>query len=176
VSDHNPANVGGSAAEDEAAARSEQQISSEEYNRFVEQIDIASIDTVELHGERHRGGSSPATQFATGAGWLHEGTRAAYRFDVQALPLGEDEQPIATIKVSVVVNMENVPETCSPGVLERFGAASATPIAYPFLREAVTTLAQRLNLPGVVLPMMKLQPDEPLPPLSDGAAAVDARD
>lgn len=139
-------------------AGEEPECSVEEYNQFVGQVEIAGIDTVVLHAERHRAGTSPVTQFSTGAGWLHEGPHAAYRFDVQAVPLGDDEQPVATIKVSLVVNLDHVPEDSSPQVLERFGANAVTMMAFPFLREAVATMAQRLNLPGVILPMIQQQP------------------
>jgi CO dehydrogenase/acetyl-CoA synthase delta subunit len=140
----------------------------EDYHTFVEKLELATVQYWAMHCERLKVGEAPKTTYALGVKLAIEGQRAYYRVDAYATPLDVDDQPVAQIENSVIVAFD-LPKSDPPPewALARFGSQNAVMMAYPFIREAVASMALRLGLPGIIMPMAiaphgpEETPDEP---------------
>jgi hypothetical protein len=117
-------------------------------------LELASIEVVKLHAERASVGTAEQARFDLNASYLHDGAVIHYRYDFTAHFVGDEGMPLGSAAASVMVTAHAV-STVDEGSIERFGATSGALMAYPYLREAILSLAQRTGFPGVLLPMIK---------------------
>jgi hypothetical protein len=131
-------------------------IDSATFNELVAQARLHTVQQVRVFAERYDAGPSPVTNYAVSSsyGVADEQDRVAYRFDVEAMLLGEDEQSqVGRVEGSFVVIYDIAgARSAAPAMLELFGATSVPLVVHPFLREAVANTAARLGFPGVFMP------------------------
>lgn len=139
-----------------------QQPEPQRYNTWLAGLNLSVIEIVRLHAERRLSGAAPATRYELGAGWTAEGDQIFWRYDVQAHLTDDEGSDYGDVQVSVLLRGEHREQDFDAGCIEQFGATSGTMMAHPFMREAVSTTALRLGFPGVMLPMITAQPDEPV--------------
>jgi hypothetical protein len=129
------------------------------YNAFVAGLELAEIEPVKIHGERIAPGAATQTRFDLTAGYLEDGTTIRYRYDVTAHLTNDAGTDLGHAAASIVVTAR---ATVGGDVMciERFGGTSGALMAHPYLREAIAAAAQRVGFPGVLLPVIKYQPDQ----------------
>lgn len=138
-----------------------------EFNALIKDLEVATIENIAFSGERLKGGPSPVTQHLLAGSTSRGADYFAHRFDAEAKLMGEDGEPVAEIKSSILVTFRvDAEREISTKVLEATGPM-ALHMAYPHIRESVLSLALRLGFPGVVLPSIVFLPE-------NGAAATDA--
>lgn len=143
---------------DSTTAASAMEPDADAYNAFVDGLELAGIDLVEISGERGAAGIAAETRFDLSASYLQEENTIHYRYDVVAHITDEDGSDLGRATASVLVTAR-VAATAESVCIERFGSTSGAFIAYPYLREAIASTSQRLGFPYVLLPMIKSQPD-----------------
>ena len=130
------------------------------YNAFVASLQLAGIELVKIHGERTAPGTAAQTRFDLAAGYMQDSGSLQYRYDVTAYFLDETGTPLGNASASALLVAHNVIGT-EATCIEHFGATSGALMAHPYLREVIASTAQRIGFPGVLLPTIKYQPDQP---------------
>jgi hypothetical protein len=145
------------------------------YNAFVAGLELAGIELVKIGGERIAAGVSSQVRFDLTAGYLQDENGINYRYDASACITDEVGADLGRASASVVIAFRTA-VSAEVICIERFGGISGAFIAHPYLREAIASTAQRLGFPGVLLPMITSQPDEPVASVKDAAenAVADA--
>lgn len=135
-----------------AEAAGQRQPSRVDYNAFIGSLSLAAINLVAIGGERREPGEASKTRYELSAGYQIEETSIHYRFDAHGHLTNDEATDLGDVRASVIVTVgaEAIPdEQC----IERFGNTSALMMAYPYLREALASTAQRLGFSGVLLPL-----------------------
>jgi len=138
----------------------------DQYQLFVDSLELNTIETVEFGGARFRPGFAPQTKFSVETGYVLESGTIYFRFNVRAQLLEEEGRqesdedttdPLGELGVTLLLIFQFAEPNAEPDPehIERFGSEQATTMAFPYLREAIQVIAQRLNFPGVVLPMIQ---------------------
>jgi|ERR1022692_65420 hypothetical protein len=143
------------------------------YNAFVEGLELTEIELVKVDGERVAAGVATQTRFDLTAGYLQDGTAICYRYDVIAHLTNDPGTELGHAAVTVVLTTRST-AVAEAACIERFGGTSGALIVHPYLREAIASIAQRLGFPGVLLPMIKHQPDEPAVSLKEAVEVPNA--
>jgi hypothetical protein len=130
------------------------------YNAFAASLELAGIELVKIHGERTAPGAATQTRFDLAAGYTQDSGSLQYRYDVTAHFLDKAGIPLGNASASALLVAHNVIGT-DAACIEHFGATSGALMAHPYLREVIASTAQRIGFPGVLLPMIKYQPDQP---------------
>jgi hypothetical protein len=147
----------GGAATKPAAESTE--LNATKYNAFTAGLELAEIELVKIHGERAASGLATQTRFDLTASYLQDETTIHYRYDVTAHLTNDAGTSLGYVAASVVVTARATVEgdtTC----IEQFGGTSGALMAYPYLREAIASTAQRIGFPGVLLSMSTYESDE----------------
>lgn len=144
----------------EVATPAEAAIDVATYNAFVGSLQLAGIELVKIHGERTAPGTATQTRFDLAAGYMQDSGSLQYRYDVAAHFLDEAGAPLGNASASVLLVARDVIAT-DVACIEHFGATSGALMAHPYLREVIASTAQRIGFPGVLLPTIKYQPDQP---------------
>lgn len=140
------------------------------YNTFVASLELTGIELVKIGGERGATGVATQTRFDLTAGYMQDENAIHYRYDAVAHITNEDGTDFGHAAASVVVTAR-VAVAAEAACIERFGGTSGAFMAHPYLREAIASTAQRLGFPGVLLPMIKSQPDGPAEVTGSGSHA-----
>ena len=128
------------------------------YNAFVEGLDLVGVEVIRLHAERTSAGMAERTSFELNASYRQDAALIHYRYDISALIADGEGISLGSAAASVVLTAR-ASGTADAASIEQFGATSGALIAYPYLREAIASTAQHTGFPGVLLPMIKRQPD-----------------
>jgi len=128
------------------------------YSAFVAGLELAGIELVKVHGERTAAGAAAQTRFDMTAGYMQDGTVIHYRYDLTAHFADDHGTVLGSAAASVLITARatTAADTAS---IEQFGGTSGALVAHPYLREAIASTALRIGFPGVLLPLIKHQPD-----------------
>ena len=80
-----------------------------------------------------------------------------YRFRVDVELQDVDGNKLGKIGADVVATFQHGRDSVRDDVVARFGMTTATTLAYPYVRETVQSVANRMGFGGVVLPLIKLK-------------------
>lgn len=130
------------------------------YEQFVASLSLATVDLVAIGGERQAAGEASHTRYDLSARYQVDAGAIHYRFDVEGHLGDDDATELGEVRASVIVTI-TIEATPDEGCVELFGHTSALMIAYPYLREALASTAQRLGFSGILLPLRKYTPDTP---------------
>jgi hypothetical protein len=128
------------------------------YRAFVADLELASIELVKVHGERTADGVAVQTRFDRTAGYMQDGVVIHYRYDLTAHFTDDHATALGSAAASVLITARAT-TAASAACIEQFGGTSGALVAHPYLREAIASTAQRIGFPGVLLPMIKYQPN-----------------
>lgn len=128
-------------------------------NAFIAGLELAGAGLIKIHGDRIAGGVAVQTRFDLAASYAPDGATIHYRYDITAHFTDEAGTELGNAAASVVLTA-HAAAAGSTSCLEQFGGTSGALMAHPFLREAIASTAQRIGSPGVLLPMIKHQPDD----------------
>jgi hypothetical protein len=129
------------------------------YNAFVGSLELAEIELVKVSGERVAAGAATQTRFDLTAGYLQDGMLLHYRYEAIAHLINDAEADLGHVVASIVLTVRTA-TAAGAACIERFGATSGALMVHPYLRETIASIAQRLDFSGVLLPMIKYQPDD----------------
>jgi hypothetical protein len=132
------------------------------YNAFIAALQLTGIELVKIQGERTSPGASSQNRFGLSAGYMLDGEKIHYRYDVTAHFLDDTGKVLGNASASVLLVASGAC-TFSAACFDRFGATSGALMVHPYLREAISSTSQRIGFPGILLPMMTYQPDTPDP-------------
>lgn len=129
----------------------------EDYGAFVGTLELDAVETMAVRAERSEHGDLVRTEAEVESSVAVDPDQEAvfYRYDLTARVLGEEDVEIASIGVSLVLVFTTPMTSADPEMVQYFGGTSAFMMAHPHLREAVNSLASRIGLPGVVLPIVR---------------------
>lgn len=129
----------------------------EEFAAFVSRLELGRIQVAKIVANRVAEGEAAETNFETRIGFLADDDAIHWRFDCSATILGAEDETLGVVEVGVIVTAEYSGQpTPTPEIMAKFGETSAGFMATPFLREAIASTAQRIGLPNVLLPMVRL--------------------
>ena len=129
------------------------------YNSFVAGLRLMGIELIKVHGERTASGAASQTRFDLAVGYMFADDAIQYRYDIATYFLDDDGNDLGNASASVLLVTANAPTT-DVACIEHFGATSGALMVHPYLREVTASTAQRIGFPGVLLPMIKHQPEE----------------
>jgi hypothetical protein len=129
------------------------------YNSFIAALQLRGIELVKIHGERTALGTASQSRFDLAAGYMQDSGAIHYRYDVMVHFLDDAGTSLGNASASVLL-ITSAAGAQDMACIERFGASSGALMAHPYLREAIASTAQRIGFPGVLLPMIKYQPDK----------------
>ena len=129
----------------------------EDYSEFVGTLELVAVETMSVRAERAEHGERVRTVAQVESSVAVDPDQEAifYRFDLTAQVLAEEDVEIARFDVSLVLVFTTPMTSADPEMVQYFGGTSASMMAHPYLREAVSSLAARIGLPGVVLPIFR---------------------
>lgn len=130
------------------------------YNAFIGDLNLADIELVKIQGERTGAGAASQISFDMAASYMRDTRAIYYRYEVTAHFSDDNGLALGNTAASIQITARTamaVSEAC----IEHFGGTSGVLIAHPYLREAIASTAQRIGFSGVLLPMIKQQPEEP---------------
>lgn len=133
-------------------------LAAEQYNAFVTGLTLGQVEFVRVNGERLLPGRGTESRFELAGGYQRDGGTVHYRYDLSAELLDEANGVLGRVEVSAVLTA--IGDVLDDRIVERFGATSGAMIVHPFLREAVASTASRVGFPGVLLPLMTVQPED----------------
>jgi hypothetical protein len=92
------------------------------------------------------------------AGYMQDGAVIHYRYDLTAHFTDDHGTALGSAAASVLITARatTAADTAS---IEQFGGTSGALVAHPYLREAIASTTLRIGFPGVLLPLIKHQPD-----------------
>lgn len=128
------------------------------YNAFVDGLELAGIELVRVHGERAEAGAAAQTRFDMSAGYMRDGGVIHYRYDLTAHFTDDRGTALGSAAASVLITARAAAAEDAASI-EQFGGTSGALMAHPYLREAIASTALRIGFPGVLLPLIKHQPD-----------------
>jgi preprotein translocase subunit SecB len=147
---HEPNSEGGPAAENSHA-----------YRRFAEAVKLNAIQVLELQAQRFDAREAPTTRFDVEAGYaiIDQGFQCEFKVKADLLASeGENKEAGQEVALCVcrLLCIYEVAEDERVGLLEdhvrKFSEGSAVLMAFPYLRENIQQLSQRLGFPGILLP------------------------
>jgi hypothetical protein len=150
--------TGNSADSIEIKEDGEAELNPDSYNSFVAALQLSGIELVKIQGERTQSGASSQSRFDLSAGYMLDGDAIHYRYDVNVHCLDDTGSVLGNVSASVLLVAMSV-AAFDVACVEHFGGTSGALMAHPYLREAVASTAQRIGFPGVLLPMIRYQPD-----------------
>ncbi|MFF8500333.1 hypothetical protein ACF07L_06685 [Streptomyces anulatus] len=128
----------------------------EELRSFVSRVDLRGIVAQECHAVRHTGSApervnvSLDTEFSAGAATVD------YRFTLSCEAFDEDDGGVADLSVVLLASFTVVEgPPVAEAIHHAFGANVAVMTAYPYLRQHVHDLANRIGLVNFTLGLMK---------------------
>ena len=130
------------------------------YNDFVAGLEMVGVDLAKVHAERTAPGAATQHRFDLAAGYTLDDAVIYYRYDVTA-QFTDDQGSILGNAASSIVITARASTVPDASLIEQFGGTSGMMIAHPYLREAISSMAQRVSFPGALLPMIKFQPGNP---------------
>lgn len=130
------------------------------YSAFVAALQLSGIEVVKIHGERTAPGTASQSRFDLTAGYMQDNGTIHYRYEVTARFLNDAGTALGNASASVLL-VTSADAAQDVACIEHFGSSSGALMAHPYLREAIASTAQRIGFPGILLPMIKYQPDEP---------------
>ena len=136
------------------------------YNAFVAGLDLARIELIKISGERMAASAAAQIRFDLTAGYSQDENGINYRYNAAAYITDDDGIELGHASASIVITFRTA-ASAEAICIERFGGTSGAFMAHPYLREAIASTAQRLGFPGVLLPMITSQPDEPVASVKD---------
>jgi hypothetical protein len=136
------------------------------YNAFVAGLELARIDLIKIGGERASTSAAAQIRFDLTAGYSQDENGINYRYDATAYITDDEGIELGQASASIVITFRTT-SSAEVACIEQFGATSGAFMAHPYLREAIASTAQRLGFPGVLLPMIKSQPDKPVASVRD---------
>jgi hypothetical protein len=131
-------------------------VDSADYNAFVADLELASIELVKVQCERIEAGAPAETKFDLSADYMQNGTDIHYRYELAAYFMDERGAFLGDACASLLLTAR-ASIVGDPMYIERFGGTLGALIAQPYLREAIASTAQRIGFPGILLPMIKYQ-------------------
>jgi preprotein translocase subunit SecB len=130
------------------------------YNAYIAGLAVRDVEVVRVYAERHATVEPSEVKFDTALGYARQEGAVNYRYDVTARLVDAEGSDVARVEVAAVL----VTESTSPSdeaTVAQFAGTSGAMIAFPFLREAIATTAQRIGYPGVLMPIIRTNPDAP---------------
>lgn len=127
------------------------------YNAYIAGLTLRNVEVVRLYGERVAAGEPNEVKFDTALGYSGHGQEVNYRYDVTARLVDTAGNDVARVEVAAVLITASSSPSDEPTVA-RFAGTSGAMMAFPFLREAIATTAQRIGLPGVMMPIIRTTP------------------
>ena len=125
----------------------------DDFNRFVAQAQLAGFDWRRLTAERFSPAEPAETRFTTNTGRGGDEGQVLYRYDLKVEFLDGDGGRVAELELTGVLLFTYETPTAEP-VLDFFGVTNGLAMAWPYMREATQSLASRLGLHGVILPVV----------------------
>lgn len=133
--------------------------------RLMDSLTFANVYCTAFSGQRESGSSAARFQVQIEPSYLVEHDRIDYLFDATCYPVAEDDERVATIKLSLIATFDAVEEVdfevFPAETIEWVGGNFALFATYPYIREGIQSLGARLGLPNLTLDMLKR--NEPLP-------------
>lgn len=131
----------------------------------VDSVELINVYALKLDGSRTSGREPTQFEFIVHPQWQRNDEQLDYRFDVRCEPKDDEGDSVATIEYSVVCSYEVLdPAALEPvdrGDLTTFGANVALYVAYPYLREGVQSVANRLGMTNISMGMLRRGHDLP---------------
>lgn len=132
----------------------------------IDSVDLLNIYALKLAGSRTSGRQVTQFAFVVHPQWQRNEDQLDYRFDVRCEPQDEDGEAVALIEYSVVCSYEvldtDALESVADEDLTLFGANVVLYAAYPYLREGVQSVADRLGMNDISLGMLRRNRDLPV--------------
>lgn len=128
------------------------------YLDFVTGVEIEWIEVVQLRADKH--GVNPSEDFQVqigGANALGD-DHFLSRFEAKASVKDSEGEDVANFEVALIIKFSSPPHP-DADLVERFARSTGIMLATPYLRENLSSLAQRVNVKGVVMPLIRMQPD-----------------
>lgn len=127
------------------------------YREFVAGLELQRIDTLAVRAERLTHGEMDESAVALDSSFAVDAAQSAvfYKYDVNVTVSGQDDARLGEVEVTVVLVFRAASLDVPVELVERFGATAAYMMGYPYLREAVSTLAARVGFPGLMLPVVR---------------------
>ena len=127
------------------------------YNAYIAGLLVHNIEVVRLYAERLAAEEPSEVKFDTALGYARQGQGVNYRYDVTARLVDAAGNDVAKVEVAaVLVTVSSAPS--DEAAVARFAGTSGAMMAFPFLREATATTAQRIGFPGVMMPIIRATP------------------
>lgn len=126
------------------------------YLAFVAGVEVQWIEVVLLHAEKRSVNASNDFEVQIGGGNALAEDHFLSRFEAKASVTDADGDDAAQLQVALIIKFssETVPDE---ELVERFSRSTGVMMATPYLRENLASLAQRTNVEGVLLPLVRLQ-------------------
>ncbi|MBT2389928.1 hypothetical protein J7E87_10965 [Streptomyces sp. ISL-1] len=128
-----------------------------ELRRFVSRVDLRGIIAQECHAVRHSGAAPERVTVSLDTEVSANRDSVDYRFTLSCEAFDEADDAVADLSVVLLASftVSEGPEV--PEVIHHaFGANVAVMTAYPYLRQHVHDLANRIGLVNFTLGLMKL--------------------
>lgn len=128
---------------------------------FLEDVEVDWVEVVSLRAEKHSPAKTDNVEVKISGGTSTEGDHFLARFEAKATVTDKDDQPVADFDVALVIKFSSSSEPI-PDLVETFARTTGVRIATPYLRENLSSLAQRVSVDGVLLPLVRgseLHPD-----------------
>lgn len=126
---------------------------------IIDNVELLTIYALKLSGARTSGREVTQFEFVVHPQWQRNDEQLVYRFDVRCEPQDEVGEVVATIDYSVVCSYEVLGTEALDAVdtndLSIFGAKVALYAAYPYLREGVQSIADRLGMTDISMGMLR---------------------
>jgi hypothetical protein len=119
------------------------------HDSFVADFRPAAIELVEVHGERTADGVAAQSRFGLTAEYMRQNADIHYRYNLTAHFTDDFGTIVGRASVSVLVIIRMADGT-DAAYIEELGATSAALVARPYLREAISSTAERIGFPGIL--------------------------
>jgi len=135
------------------------------YNAFVANASLEEIIWHRLHAERTSGEAVSNFDLEVQPEFGRDADHPSsviYRYAVGVTLKSADESPVGRVEVTLALRFE-VKERPEDPVLNLFGGTSGLFMAFPYLRESVQSLADRIGIPGLIIQPLIQSPGELAP-------------
>lgn len=121
---------------------------------FVEGVDIAWIEVVSVSATKHSPAETSNVELKVSGGASAEENHFLGRYEATASVTDIDGDPVADVNVALLIKFTTTQQP-DPTLVEKFSRSTGVLIATPYLRENLTSLAQRIGVDGVLLPLFR---------------------
>jgi hypothetical protein len=119
------------------------------HDTFAADFGPAAIELVEVYGERAADGVATQSRFGLTAEYMRQDADIHYRYNLTAHFTDDFGTAVGRASVSVLVIIR-IADGTDAAYIEKFGATSAALVARPYLRDAISSTAERIGFPGIL--------------------------